>query len=371
MKRRLPVILLRAALVLSLLVATSLVTTSCAPKTTTIYFYNWGEYIAEDTIAKFEAAHPEIKVSMKTFDSNEALYQTLDSTAFDVIVPSDYMVARLIKEGKLYKPDMALIPNHAKYNDPRLAQVQYDADPAVSAQIFEYAVPYLFCTVGLIYNTADVPAPASDDPAVVWAPLFDAKYMNRIGMYDSMRESVGVALNVLGDSLNSVDDEQLAQAKAMLLKQKDEVKPIYGIDELKDKYVSGELAAGVAWAGDYVACLAKLDEAGKDVSQLGFALPRGTNFFVDFLAIPKNAKHPKEAQIFIDFLCSPEISLANSDYAGYSTPNLESQKSLDEEIRSNPALYPDDATIASLEVYFSSDEIDAKYSTLWESVMAH
>jgi spermidine/putrescine-binding protein len=361
----------RVIVSLALLTVTLLGTTSCSPKATTIYFYNWGEYIAEDTIAKFEAAHPDIKVSMKTFDSNEALYQTLDASAFDVIVPSDYMVARLIKEDKLYKPDMTAIPNNAKYNDPRLASVRFDLDDAISSKMFEYAVPYLYCTVGLIYNTADVPAPASDSPADVWAPLFDAKYKDRIGMYDSMRESIGVALNVLGFSLNSIDDVQLAQAKTLLLKQKEEAKPIYGIDELKDKYVSGELAAGVAWAGDYVACLSKLEDAGKDPGQLGFTLPKGTNFFVDFLCIPKNAKHPKEAQIFIDFLCQPEISLADSEYAGYSTPNLEAQKSLPEEIRGNLALYPDDATIASLEVYYSDDAIDTKYSAIWESVMAH
>ena len=362
---------IRIAVVVALLTVTLLGTTSCASKTTTIYFYNWGEYIAEDTIAKFEAAHPDIKVSMKTFDSNEALYQTLDASAFDVVVPSDYMVARLIKEDKLYKPDMTAIPNNAKYNDPRLASVRFDPDDVVSAKMFEYAVPYLYCTVGLLYNTSDVPAPASDSPADVWAPLLDPKYANRIGMYDSMRESIGVALNLLGFSLNSTDDAQLAQAKTLLLSQKEDVQPIYGVDELKDKYVSGELAAGVAWAGDYVACLAKLEEAGKDSGQLGFALPKGTNFFVDFLCIPKNAKHPKEAQIFIDFLCQPEVSLADSDYAGYSTPNLEAQKSLPEEIRSNLALYPDDATIASLEVYYSSDVIDTKYSAIWESVMAH
>lgn len=371
MKRINTVPWIRSIVVLALLAVTLLGATSCAAKTTTIYFYNWGEYIAEDTIAKFEAAHPDIKVSMKTFDSNEALYQTLDASAFDVIVPSDYMVARLIKEDKLYKPDLAAIPNNAKYNDPRLASVRFDPDDAVSSKMFQYAVPYLFCTVGLLYNTADVPAPASDSPADVWAPLFDVKYKDRIGMYDSMRESIGVALNLFGFSLNSTDEGQLAQAKTLLLKQKEEVQPIYGVDELKDKYVSGELAAGVAWAGDYVACLAKLEDAGKDPGQLAFALPKGTNFFVDFLCIPKSAKHPAEAQVFIDFLCRPEISLADSDYAGYSTPNLEAQKSLPEEIRSNLALYPDDATIASLEVYYSNDTIDSTYSAIWESVMAH
>ena len=371
MKRMRPDFLVRVALVVSVLAAATLVTTSCASKTTTIYFYNWGEYIADDTIAKFEAAHPEIKVSMKTFDSNEALYQTLDSSSFDVIVPSDYMVARLVKEGKLYKPDMSAIPNNAKYNDPRLANLVLDSDPAVASQVFQYAVPYLYGTVGLIYNTADVPAPKSDSPADVWAPLFDAKYANRIGMYDSMRESVGVALNMLGYSLNSVDDAQLAAAKALLIQQKDTAKPIYGIDELKDKYVSDELAAGVAWSGDYVACLNRLTDAGKDTNQIAFALSKGTNFFIDFLAIPKNAKHPKEAQTFIDFLCSPGIALADSNYAGYSTPNLEAQKSLPAVLRDNTALYPTDDMFKTFEVYFSSDAIDSKYSAIWESVMAH
>lgn len=360
----------RFALVAALLVATVLTVASCSAKTT-LYFYNWGEYIAEDTIQKFEAAHPGITVQMKTFDSNEALYQTLETTRFDVIVPSDYMVARLIREDKLYKPDLSAIPNNAAYNDPRLAQLSFDQDPAVAAKVFQYAVPYLYGTVGLLYDPSAVPAPASDSAAAVWAPLFDAKYANRIGMYDSQRESIGVALNLMGDSLNSTDDAQLAAAKAMLLKQKDEVRPIYGIDELKDKYVSGELVAGVAWSGDYVACMDKLEAAGLDTGKLAFALPQGTNFFVDFLAIPKNARHPVEAQQFIDFLCQPDIAFADCDYAGYSTPNLEAQKLLDPSLRDNRALYPDDALFRTFEVYYSSDAIDAKFTTIWESVMAH
>ncbi len=337
-----------------------------------IVVYNWGEYIGEDTIAAFEAKYPEYKVVYRLFDDNEKMYPKIGRDSFDIIVPSDYMVVRLIKEGKLQQPDFTKMPNVAKYLDDSLKSLSFDPDKSISDKVYSYAVPYLFCTVGLIYNTAEVALDsASTDPFDIWGVLFDAKYKNRIGMYDSMRESIGAALNYLGYSVNSIDSKELDEAKALLVNQRKTVAPIIGIDTLKDKYTSGELVAGVAWSGDYQVCVSALEEAGKDPGMLQFVLPKGSNFSVDMMCIPANAKNVEGAQKFIDFMYEPDIALANAEYAGYSSPNKAAVAELPEEIRSNKSFYPDKATFSSLEMYYSSDSIDSTYDTIWQQVMAN
>jgi spermidine/putrescine-binding protein len=216
----------------------------------TLVIYNWGEYISreqdtytlygqdypiEDVILAFEAAYPQYKVKYLTYDDNEKMYPKLDKESYDVIVPSDYMVVRLIKEGKLQTLDMAKLPNVQQYLDTRLKNIQLDADPAVSSQVYSYAVPYMYCTVGLMYNAEELDAIDSNDPGEVWKILFDPALESRVGMYNSMRESIGVALNYLGYSLNSLDAQQLEEAKQLLIQQRKNVRPLVGIDELKDK----------------------------------------------------------------------------------------------------------------------------------------
>src|SRR5665647_191968 len=151
---------------------------------TEIVLYNWGEYIAEDTIAKFEAAYPQYKVVSRVFETNEIMYPNL-SNSYDVIIPSDYMVCRLIRENKLQKLDMGLLPNVAKNMDPLFKDVTYDLDKTVSDSLLSYSVPYLYCTVGLVYDANKVTLdPASTDPGTVWGVLFDGQYKNKVGMYD-------------------------------------------------------------------------------------------------------------------------------------------------------------------------------------------
>lgn len=337
-----------------------------------IVVYNWGEYIDENTIAKFEVAYPEYKVVYRLFDDNEKMYPKVGKDSFDVIVPSDYMVVRLMKEGKLQKPNMANMPNVEKYLDDSLKDISFDPDKTISDQVYDYAVPYLFCTVGLIYNTEVVSLPTTTtDPKEIWSVLFDAKYKDRIGMYDSMRESIGAALNYSGYSINSTDSKELDEAKALLINQRKNVSPIIGIDTLKDKYTSGELAAGVAWSGDYLVCTDALEEAGKDPALLNFLLPEGSNFAVDMMCIPANAKNVEGAELFINFMYDPEIALANTEYVGYSSPNKEAIAKLPEKIRTNKSFYPDKETFATLELYYTSDSIDSTYDAIWQQIMAN
>jgi spermidine/putrescine transport system substrate-binding protein len=383
MKRKILSALLAAAMILSL---AALLPGCAGQKKTTLVIYNWGEYIAneedtytlygqeypiKDVISEFEAAYPQYDVKYLTYDDNEKMYPKLDKESFDVIVPSDYMVVRLIREGKLYPLDKTKLGNVVKYLDPSLFSLQFDSDPAISAKVADYAVPYMFCTVGMIYNQTELGPISSQDPKEVWRHMFDPAMAEKVGMYSSMRESIGMALNYLGYSLNTLDPKELAEAKELLISQRKQVKPIYGIDELKDKYVSGELLSGVVWSGDYTVCRQKMEEGGKDPDTLQYVLPKGSNLSVDMMCIPKNAKNIQGALDFINFMYRPDIALMNAVYVGYSSPNTEVQKNLPKEMTSNPSFYPDAETIKSLEIYFSSDEIDTTYEQIWEAIMAN
>jgi spermidine/putrescine-binding protein len=360
------------ALILLLALFVSTITLAGCDSRKKIVVYNWGEYIDDSTIAKFEAKYPEYKVVYRLFDDNEKMYPKIGKDSFDVIVPSDYMVVRLMKEGKLQKPSMDHMPNVAKYLDDSLKGISFDPDKSTSDQVYSYAVPYLFCTVGLLYNTKEVSLPdGTTDPKEIWKVLFDAKNKNKIGMYDSMRESIGAALNYLGYSINSTNETELNAAKSLLIEQRKTVAPIIGIDTLKDKYTSGELVAGVAWSGDYLVCTSALEEAGKDPGMLDFVLPKGSNFAVDMMCIPANAKNVEGAELFINFMYEPEIALANTEYVGFSSPNKEAIAQLPEEIRNNKSFYPDKETFSTLELYYTSDAIDSTYDAIWQQIMAN
>ncbi len=352
----------------------------------TLVIYNWGEYMSreqdtytifgqdyeiEDVIKLFEVAYPQYKVKYLTYDDNEKMYPKLDKESYDIIVPSEYMVARLIREDKLQEIDFTKLPDVAKYLDPRLAGITLSDDPVINKQVNKFAVPYLYCTVGLIYNTQELDLITSDDPALVWQILFDEKYESRIGMYNSMRESIGVALNYLGYSLNSTDPLELEEAKQLLIEQRKQVRPLVGIDELKDKYVSGELLAGVVWSGDHVVCQQRLEEEGEDPQILQYIMPHGSNLSIDMMCIPKNAKNTQGAHDFINFMYQPEIALMNAVYVGYSSPHTEVLQKLPSELTANKSYYPDAATIASLEVYYSTAQIDSLYDQIWQAVLAN
>ncbi|MBP8988899.1 MAG: ABC transporter substrate-binding protein [Clostridia bacterium] len=351
-----------------------------------LIIYNWGEYMCreqdtytlygrdyplEDVIKAFEEAYPQYKVNYLTFSDNESMYPKLDKESYDVIFPSDYMVVRLMKEDKLQPIHIDQLPNVTQYLDTRLKSIQLDPDPAISEQIFQYAVPYMYCTVGLIYNVDELEPISSKSPQEVWRVLFDPSMESRVGMYNSMRESIGVALNYLGYSLNSTDPKELEEAKQLLIQQRKTVRPLVGIDELKDKYVSGELLAGVAWSGDHVVCQQRLQEEGADPEMLQYVLPYGSNLSIDMMCIPKNAKNPKGAHDFINFMYQPDIALMNAVYVGYSSPHIDVLNQLPPEITGNTNYYPDDETIDTLEVYYSNETIDALYAEIWQTVLAN
>lgn len=375
-------------LALVLIFSMSVLLTSCGGKdrSKTLVIYNWGEYMSResdtytlygqdyeitDVIEDFKNKYPEYDVVYSTYDDNEKMYPMIDKESFDIIIPSDYMVVRLIKENKLQKLDMNKLPNVSKYVDPRLNDIQFDPDAAISNQVYSYAAPYMYCTVGMIYNRDELGMLSDNDPKQVWQTLFDSKWENRIGMYNSMRESIGAALNYLGYSLNTVDTAELDEAKNLLVEQRRTVKPIVGIDDLKDKYVSGELVAGIAWSGDHVVCQQKLEDGGQDPEMLQYILPKGSNMSIDMMCIPSNAQNSEAAHKFIDFMYEPEVALKNAVYVGYSSPHVDVIGKLPEEITGNSSYYPDAETVASLELYYSSEEIDTTYDKIWQTVLAN
>lgn len=356
--------------VASLIFASAVFSTACDTRKELI-IYNWGDFIAEDTITNFEKAYPKYKVVYRTFEDNETMYPNLDNS-YDVIIPSEYMVARLLRENRLRDLDWDKLPNVQQYMDPMFRSVKYSQDKQINDGMLKFAIPYLYCTVGLIYDANKVELPeGTKDPKEIWGVLFNEQYRGKIGMYRSMRESVGVALNYCGHSINTLNEDDLSDARKALLDQKLKVAPALGIDNLKDRMAEGELVAAVGWSGDHLVIRDRIEALGKsDEIDMRFVLPEGSNWSIDMMCIPTNAKNVNGAHAFINYMYDPEVALANCKFVGYSTPNTAARAMLDPAIANNPCYYPDEATFAQLEVYYSSEEYEYKYSKVWSVVGA-
>ena len=335
-----------------------------------LIIYNWGESIAEDTISKFEVAYPQYEVVYRTFETNETMYPNL-SNGYDVIIPSDYMVCRLIDEDWIQPVDWSKLPNVEANMDPMFKTMKYTDNQEISDEVLDYAIPYLYCTVGLVYDANKISIPDdTTDPSVIWGVLFDEANADKVGMYDSMRESIGAALNYLGYSINTMDEGQLDEALQLLIDQKANLRPAYGVDNLKDKMASGELAASIAWSGDHIVMLDRIAELGNTDIDLKYVLPKGSNWSVDMMCVPTNCKNYEGAMDFINFMYDPEIALENCEYVGYSTPNVAAKAMLDPDVSGNPYYYPTEDIFSTLEVYYTSDALEERYTELWNTVKA-
>ncbi|HHY81718.1 MAG TPA: ABC transporter substrate-binding protein [Clostridiales bacterium] len=319
--------------------------------TAAITVYNWGDYIDPTVIDDFEKEYG-INVTYETFATNEEMYVKLSSggSNYDVIFPSDYMIARLIKEDMLHKIDMSKITNY-KHIGEQFKNLGYDPNN-------EYSVPYMWGTVGILYNTTMV-----DDPVDSWDILWNPKYEKDIFMLDSQRDSIAVALKKLGYSLNTRDEAQLEEAKQELIKQRPLVLSYVG-DEVKDKMIAGEAALAVVWSGDAIYCMWENED-------LAYAIPKeGSNKWFDAMCIPKSSKNKEAAELFINFMTDPEIALRNAEYIGYSTPNTAAMEMLDEEIRNDEAAYPDLESLDNCEVFEDLSDIIGLYNRIWDEVKA-
>jgi len=319
---------------------------------TTINVYNWGDYIAEDTIERF-TKETGIKVVYETFDSNESMYAKYKSGAvnYDVLIPSDYMIEKLIAENELLPLNFDNIPNY-KYIDDTFKNLEYDPDNT-------YSVPYFWGTLGILYNTKMV-----DEEVDSWDILWDSKYKGQIIMMESVRDSFAVALKRLGYSLNSTNKTEVDEAFATLVEQGPLVQA-YVMDQVKDKMIGEEAALAVIYSGEAV-------YTNEYNENLAYAVPKeGTNFFVDAMVISKTSKNKEAAEAFINFMNDPEIAFNNTDYVGYSTPHTEAKAMLDEEVRNNPAAYPPQEIVDKCEVFVDlGPEMTAYYNDKWNELKA-
>ena len=328
-----------------------------ASSNVTINVYNWGEYISTgeddsmDVNAEF-TAETGIQVNYTTFEDNESMYSKLagGGANYDIIIPSDYMISKLIEEGLVRKIDFSNVPNF-KYIDEEYRNPAYDPTN-------EYSVPYAWGVTGVFYNKKYV-----SEPVTSWKVLWDEKYAGKILMFDNPRDSFGIALKILGYSFNTTDLSEWSEAASLLEQQKPLVQA-YVMDQIFDKMASGEAWIAPYYAGDAVTLM-------EDNPDIGFAIPtdEGTNFFVDAICIPTCSQHPKEAEEYINFLCRPDVAAANMETVGYSTPESEARKLLPEEMSDNEIFYPSEEIMKNSEVYVNlPDDVSLQVDKLWAQV---
>ncbi len=278
-----------------------------APNTdgnTVLKLFNWGEYIGENTIAEFESEYG-VRVISSYYSSNEEMYVKLQAgEKFDLLVPSDYMIQRLIAEEQLQKIDVSQLENFDNIM-PSLLDMPFDPEN-------DYSVPYLWGNVGIVYVKDKVDV--ADLEADGWDILRNEKYRDRIFMYDSERDGFMVALKALGYSMNTEDPTELEAAYNWLLDMNSKTKPIYVMDEIIDQTLTEQKDLAVMYSGD-AAYITSENE------NLGFYVPQqqGTNIWLDSMVIPVNAENPELAMKFIDFVLEDDQALEIVNAVGYTT----------------------------------------------------
>ena len=310
--------------------------------------YNWEDYISQEAIDLY-TEETGISVNMMNFTTNEdMMVQVRNSPAsFDVVFPSDYCVERLIAENLLEKINFDNIPN-LQYIDPNLRCPAYDPTD-------NFSVPYMWGTVGILYNTTLV-----DSPITSWKSLFDPKYQNSVFMMDSIRDTMGIALKSLGYSLNTRNPLEMAAAKDTLIQQKrDGIVKAYQVDETKDKMVAGEAALALMWSGDAQYAI----DLNPDLS---YVVPEeGSNIWVDAMVIPLGAKNKENAESFINFLCRPDIAQINCNEIWYSTPNIDAVGLMGEDYINNVTMNPTQETVDRCEFFNDIEDVIAIYNAMW------
>ncbi|MBE6901531.1 MAG: ABC transporter substrate-binding protein [Ruminococcaceae bacterium] len=322
-----------------------------------INVYNWGEYISTgadegtlDVNSEFTKL-TGIKVNYTNFATNEELYAKLKGggASYDVIIPSDYMISKMIKEKMIQPIDLNNIPNFSYIMD-NFRNPAYDPENL-------YSVPYTWGTVGIIYNTTQVDLPEEE---IDWDILWDENYSDQILMFDNPRDAFAIAEIMEGFSINTENSDELIIASERLKEQKSVVQA-YVMDEIFDKMAAGDAWLAPYYAGDALTIL----EENED---LAFVIPKsGTNLFVDAMCIPVGAKQKEAAEMYINFMCEPDIAFANIDYICYSTPHSAAFEMLDEETQNDPVSYPDDEYIEKNTTVFVnlSDKANEQMQTLW------
>ena len=315
-----------------------------------------GEYLGENVISDFEKQYG-VRVIVENFDSNEMMYTKLMAgDRYDVIIPSDYMIERLMNEDFLQPLDKSMIPNMENMSDAVLG-MSYDPDNT-------YSIPYFWGSVGLVYNHENV------DPAVIesegWEVLRNTDYAGHIYIYDSERDSFMMAFKALGYSMNTEDPNEINDAYEWLLQMNNTMSPVYVTDEVIDGMMNGYKDIAVVYSGDAAVVL----DENEDMS---FYMPsQGTNIWCDAMVIPKNAENPKLAHEFINYMLTYEAAFDNTETVGYTSPNAE----VFEEMTSSEDLYADNAAYLPRsgyekdEMFHDNQVLMRELSKLWIKVKA-
>lgn len=326
-----------AAAALALLIGIFMFAFGNRNRTITLNVMNWGQNIADgsddtlDIIAAFEEKYPNIDVNYTTYASNEELHSKLSTGGItvDVIIPSDYMIARMVGEGMLEELNFDNIPNY-QYVDESFKNTSYDPEN-------RYSVPYTWGTVGILYNTKYV----DEGDVTGWELLWNEKYAGKILMFDNSRDAFGIAQYLLGYDVNTTDKEELQHCTEKLMEQKPLVRQ-YVMDQVYSIMENENAWIAPYYAGD---CMVMMDEN----ENLEFYLPEseGFNLFIDAMCIPTCCEEKEAAELFINFLCDPEISGANMDYICYGSPLSEARNYMDPELAESPVVYPDETVLAN------------------------
>lgn len=316
-----------------------------------LYFYNWGDYMDMDVIHDFEKKY-NVKVVMELFDTNEDMYIKVKngSSPYDVIVPSEYMVERLIRENLLLELNLDNIPNYSNISKSVLDMRTGFDD--------KYAVPFMWGTLGILYNTETVDA----EEAKSWDILWNEKYKKKIVMINSIRDSMAVALIKLGYSLNTRDEKEINEATELLIQQLP-LQLSYETDEIKRMIADGTADVAVTYSGEAVTAKAMGAENGR---KLDFVVPEeGSNAWYDALVIPKTSKNKELAEKFINFLCEAENAKRISEYIGYATANEAALKLIDEELTGDEDFWATDDIIKRCTVFQYLGADIEKYEAGW------
>ena len=333
--------------------------TRFAGQNVTLNVYNWGEYISNgsddsvDVVSAFEKL-TGIQGNYTTFDSNESMYAKLKSGAasYDVIIPSDYMVAKMIDEDMLLPLNYDNIPNFSLI-DQQYRNPDYDPENA-------YTVPYMLCTTGIIYNTTMV-----DQAPTSWADLWDEQYAGNILMFNNSRDAYAIAAFKEGKSINPSTTEEVDEVMEQLKAQKPLVQA-YVMDEIFDKMIGGEAAVGVYYSGDAITMI-------DDNPDLVWVFPEeGSVLSVDCMCIPATSQNQEAAEMFINFMCEVDVGVANAEYIGYTTPSTAVWEQLDDDLKYSEIAYPSEEVAAKEQVFTAlSEEVNSELDVKWSEMKSY
>ena len=296
---------------------------------TTVNVYNWGEYISDgaegsmDVVSEFERL-TGATVNYTNFESNENMYSKLagGGVSYDVIVPSDYMIERLIDEDMLLEIDWNNVPNRALIAD-EFQNLFFDPEQ-------KYSLCYNVGTTALIYNTTLV-----DEAPTSWSVLWDEQYKGKVLMFNNSRDAFAIAQALLRQVFNTAKESDWNAGAEFLAEQRGKVSPVYVMEEVFNLMESGEYAFATYYAGDYVL----MNENNPD---LAYAFPEeGVNIFYDAFCIPKCAQNKEGAEAFINFMHEPQVALENAEYIYYASPNITVRENEEHSLYQNEAVYPE------------------------------